>query len=233
MIRYFGTISFLKIITALLLMSDATYFHNVHITYFNFAHTIWVPVLMAITWPCEESTRHRPMCNLLSAHNHVIYWANIIFPTIGFIAGYFYFTNTTAFIKNPSPVVDPSKGYHTVNDTATIVWLMINIPLILNAFLVYTSEPFKVRFFRNIPLLVLVTANLAAAIAFFFTTSSLLYKLALLPIPVDNAGIVLAIMLSAMLLSFFFSRFVESRSTHRINPEELPLSTMTNLMTEQ
>jgi hypothetical protein len=53
MIRYFGTISFIKIPAAILLASDATYFSSTLITYFNFAHTLWMPIAIASSIPVK------------------------------------------------------------------------------------------------------------------------------------------------------------------------------------
>lgn len=66
MIRYFGTISFLKIITSILLLSDLTYFGSTQITYFNFAHSIWLAVFLGLSSTATAPTRRRPLNNLMS-----------------------------------------------------------------------------------------------------------------------------------------------------------------------
>jgi hypothetical protein len=149
-IRYFGTISFLKIIASVILVSDVTYFNSNEITYFNFAHSIWLALFLSLSTPCSTPTKQRPNCNLMSLENHIIYWANIVFPTIGYFAGYYYFYFSSAFQHNPNPapLVTIESGYTGVLCyTNTIVWLLINIPFICNAFVIYRSYPFKCRIY--------------------------------------------------------------------------------------
>jgi len=105
----------------------------------------------------------------MSLENHIIYWANIFFPTIAFVAGYFYLIKTDKFAGNLNQNVTMASGYIGIKcHTSTIVWLMINLPFIANAFFIYNSKPFKCSFHKNIPLLITTIVNLAAAIAFFF-----------------------------------------------------------------
>lgn len=49
MIRYFGTINFIKIIASILLVSDVTYYSNNETIYFNFAHSIWLSICLSLS----------------------------------------------------------------------------------------------------------------------------------------------------------------------------------------
>jgi len=140
MINYFGSISFLKLIASILLVSDVTYFSSTQITYFNFAHSIWLAICIGLSSSSEITTNKRPLNNLLSFKNHIIYWVNVILPTAGFVGGYFYLTNSSSFVPNSLKLVDAKQGYLGLKcQTSTIVWLMINLPLVANAFAVYNS----------------------------------------------------------------------------------------------
>ena len=97
MIRYFGTISFIKIISAAILASDVTYFSSNEVTYFNFAHSLWIPLLYSMASAETKPTKERPNSNLMSFENHIIYWANIIFPTVGYLGAYYFFYNSSAY----------------------------------------------------------------------------------------------------------------------------------------
>jgi len=210
MIRYFGTISFLKIITAILLVSDVTYFSSNQISYFNFANSIWLAVFMGLSSPADTSTKRRPLCNMMSLENHIIYWANIILPTAGFCAAYFYFQQTAAFVPNGLPIVDSIKGYLGLKCTTnTIVWLMINLPFIVNALCIYNSIPFKCQFFSNLPLLITFVCNLAPAIVFFFVTGRMSPGLGLINLPNEQTGGVLGIMGIFLFASLLFNHFFQ------------------------
>jgi cation-transporting ATPase 13A3/4/5 len=208
--RYYGTTSFLKLTTAILLVSDVTYYGGNQAAYYNFAHSIFLAVFMNLSSPAEAPTKRRPVCNMMSLENHIIYWANIIFPTAGFCAAYFYFYNSPAYIPNPLQVVSALKGYLGVKcTTTTILWLMINIPFILNAFFIYNSFPFKCGFFSNILLMVLFVANLIPAIVFFFVTGLVTSGLALVSIPNEQTGGVLGILSIFMVASLLFNHFYQ------------------------
>lgn len=66
MIRYFGTVSFLKVITSILLVSDITYFNPNQVSYFNFANSIWLACFMGLSSPAATPTKRRPLCNMMS-----------------------------------------------------------------------------------------------------------------------------------------------------------------------
>jgi hypothetical protein len=114
----------------------------------------------------------------------MIYWSNIVFPTIGFFAAYYFFYFTEIFRNNSITLVTMEAGYTGVLcHTNTIVWLLINIPFVFNAFIIYRSEPFKCKIYDNLPLFILLILNVIAAIAFFFLTSGLSKTFGLLSIP--------------------------------------------------
>ncbi len=70
----------------------------------------------------------------------MIYWSNIIFPTIGFFAAYYYFYFTDVFRSNTNTEVTVGGGYSGVLcHTNTVVWLLLNIPFVFNAFIIYRS----------------------------------------------------------------------------------------------
>lgn len=65
-IRYFGTINFLKIISSVLLASDVTYFNSTQISYFNFAHSVFLALFMSMSGAWGSASKKRPHCNLMS-----------------------------------------------------------------------------------------------------------------------------------------------------------------------
>lgn len=209
-IRYYGSISFLKLVTSILLVSDVTYYNANQSAYYNFGHSIFLAVFISLSSPGEAPTKRRPVCNMMSLENHVIYWANIILPTAGFCAAYFYFYNTSAYIANPLQTMSALKGYLGLKCTTnTIIFLLINIPLILNAFIIYNSLPFKRRFYTNILLMIVFVANLFPAIVFFFVTGLVTSGLGLVSIPNEQTGGVLGIMGFFMVVSYIFNHLFQ------------------------
>jgi magnesium-transporting ATPase (P-type) len=65
-IRYFGTINFLKIITSVILASDVTYFNPTQLSYFNFAHSLWLALFLSMSGAADKPSKKRPHCNLMS-----------------------------------------------------------------------------------------------------------------------------------------------------------------------
>lgn len=136
----------------------------------------------------------------------MIYWSNIIFPTIGFFAGYYYLYTSEVFLNNPYPSVTASGGYLGLKcHTNTIVWLLINIPFITNIYVIYRSAPFKCKIYENLPILALTIVNAALAILFFFITSKLSNAFGLIEIPAYQSGIVLLIMGISAIASYIFN----------------------------
>ena len=106
---------------------------------------------------------------MLSLKNQVLFWIIVIIPAIGIIAAYFYFYNSPVFVPNSKRVVLSNKGYIGLACmTQTIMFLIMNIPLILNSFIAYSSEPFKQKIYTNITITVAIVGNLIAAIVIFF-----------------------------------------------------------------
>lgn len=73
---------------------------------------------------------------MLSMKNHLIYWGNIIIPSLAIICGYFYFKMRTDFVFNPVPRLTPD-GFYTLCQTTTIVFLLVQVPFALNGFFIY------------------------------------------------------------------------------------------------
>jgi hypothetical protein len=181
MILYFGTVSFLKIVTSCLVVTEIAYFSSNQTIYFNFAHSVFLAIFIPLSVPVDNPTNKKPLCNLFSLRNHLIYWANVIIPTVGLVLGFIYFKTTDSYIPNPSPFVT-LQGYPFFCTINTIVFLMHNLPDIINVFSIYSSDPFKCPFYKNIPLLVLFALNIVAAVVFFFITPSLSNSLQMMPL---------------------------------------------------
>jgi len=97
MIRYFGTINFIKITSSILLVTDVTYYTNNQTIFFNFAHSVWLTVAFALSSSAEVQTKKKPICNFLSLYNHLIYWTNVIIPSAGMCLAYLYFYKSNAY----------------------------------------------------------------------------------------------------------------------------------------
>jgi hypothetical protein len=82
---------------------------------------------------------------------------------------------------------------------------LINIPLIANAFILYSSSPFKTTFVKNIPLLLVTVLTSFPAIAFFFISEKLKKGMKTVKIENYESGISLLIMISCLISSFIFT----------------------------
>lgn len=142
MLQYYCTISWLKLVGYTILASDGTSFNGLQTIYFNFIATIWLPMLMGLSRPNKKMNRYSPCSNFMGIGNHLIYWGNVIIPTMGMVAAYLYYTTTTDFVANPKRAVTDA-GYSFVNKSNAIVFLIIEIPFVWNCIFIYTSEPFK------------------------------------------------------------------------------------------
>ena len=140
---------------------------------------------------------------MLSFKNQVLFWIIVIIPAIGIIAGYFYFQNSPVFVPNKKMIVNPEKVYIGLGCmTQTIMFLIINLPFILNSFIAYSSEPFKKKIYTNIILTVAVLGNLIAAIVIFFFPQSFPKLFFFVAIPYFEAGMVLLIVMGSLILTY-------------------------------
>jgi hypothetical protein len=85
------------------------------------------------------------------------------------------------------------------------MYLLINLPLIVNVFTIYRSYPFKSKFYQNIPLLVLFILNIIAAIALFFTTAYMTKIFYVVSIPFEKSGICLLIMMVCLIVCYILN----------------------------
>lgn len=204
--QYFGSISFLKIITSIILVSEVSYFGGYAIIYFNFAHSLWLAAFIPLSSASNSPTKQRPLTNFLSMQNHILHWANIIFPTIGFVAAYFYFISTDIYVPNKVRVVTLEKGYLGLRCQAqTLMFLLINLPFIVNAFICFRSNPFREPIYKSKILIVTILGNLIAAIVFFFTADTFPPLFFFVSIPATESGVALLIMGVALIASFAFN----------------------------
>lgn len=88
---------------------------------------------------------------------------------------------------------------------------MINIPLIMNAFVCFTSEPFRKRIYDNIVLFVTLVGNIIAAMVIFFFPTSFPTNFGFVTIPTQEAGIVLLIMSASIILCFIVVEFYQRK----------------------
>lgn len=106
---------------------------------------------------------------MLNFKNQLLFWIIVIIPAAGIIAGYFYFKSSPVFVPNTRRVVLPDKGYIGLKCmTQTIMFLIMNLPFIMNSFIAYSSAPFKKKIYTNITLMVAIFGNFIAAIVIFF-----------------------------------------------------------------
>ena len=81
--------------------------------------------------------------------------------------------------------------------------------LILNAFILYKGEPFKSKFYKNIPIMILTLVNFIIIVAFFFNTSKLGRGLGLHTIYNYESGICLVIIASSMIVNFMVTYIIK------------------------
>ena len=146
-----------------------------------------------------------------------MYWGNVVIPTCGIIGGYFYFFNTSEFARNPKPSITIANGFHSQDHSATIVFLMILIPFAFNALFIYSSDPWKEKFYKNIPFSILLVVNVCLGVTFFFITKEMAEAFEMVEISYKNAGICLGITMGGVVLSFAYNSFIRSlKLDHKI-----------------
>jgi magnesium-transporting ATPase (P-type) len=144
---------------------------------------------------------------MLSLKNHLAYWGNIIIPVAGLCFGYFYYIRTDEFIPNPLPVLT-KLGFYTLCQSTTVVFLLIQLPFALNAFFLHSSKPFKQKIYDNWVLLAIIVVNLIADVVYFFICKNGIKALGLVPISVKQGGILLAITVTFLIISYFYNWWI-------------------------
>lgn len=122
------------------MMTETTYFSATQLTYFNFASTVIIPIFITMGSPSELITPLKPIVNMLSVKNHLIYWGNIIIPSLSIICGFLYFRSRDDYLSNPVPRLTLT-GFFTLCQNTTVVFLLVQIPFALNAFFCYNNGP--------------------------------------------------------------------------------------------
>ena len=193
-------------------MWDTTYFSAIQLIYFNFTSTVIIPLFMAGSFPSKNSNRFVPETNFMGLINHLRYWGNVIIPSAGLIAGFFYFVNNPEFVPNETP--EAITQFHPVNMAATIIFLMVLIPFSFNGLFLYISRPWKPKIYRNIPLFVIILLNIISAITLFYLTPYLTDTLATVVISPTPISICLAIVGAATALQYLFNQVIDQMEQH-------------------
>ena len=84
------------------------------------------------------------------------------------------------------------------------MFLMVNLPYIFNAFVTYTSEPYKSKIYKNIPLFVTIVGNAVAAVVIFFYIGKFPQLFYFVSLPYFESGMVLVIMCASIILGYAF-----------------------------
>ena len=141
----------------------------------------------------------------MSLHNHLVYWGNMIISTLGVVAGYFYYIYTDEYEPNEKPEATVLNGFNSKTHTATIIFLMVLLPFNFNALFIYSSTPWKERFFGNFLFSFMLILNISIAGLFFFITRLIAKTFELEPISPFHSLILLSIMGGTVLLSFIYN----------------------------
>ncbi len=92
--QYYFIISWVKLVSSILLLSDSTYFSSMQQIYYNFLATIPIPVILGISFPAAQPTKRRPNGNILTLHSHLLIWGNIVSIAIGMTFTYLWYSST-------------------------------------------------------------------------------------------------------------------------------------------
>lgn len=109
----------------------------------------------------------------MSLENHLVFWGNIIIFTVAEVASYQYYRQSPDFVANPNPVATFADGWNGVNNSGTVVFLMI---IIIYSFLpafIYRSHPWKQQIYKNIPLSFVIVVNVILVFTIYYTTKYL------------------------------------------------------------
>lgn len=167
-IRYYELISFLKVTSSVLLITDSTYLAQMQVIFYTFTTTVIYPIFQAMSKPSKTITNSIPNGNLMSPVNTLRFWGSSIIATMGFVGGYFYFKSTPVFKPNPNPVVD--KVWYTVTYSDTCIFLCMLWPFAVYSFIFYIGKPWKEPIYKNYILLLLILINIGFTVTLFYTT---------------------------------------------------------------
>ena len=199
------------------MIADATYYSSGSLMYLNFTSILIFPLTFAFSKPTEEPTRYVPDSNFMGLHNHLIYWGNVIIPIGGICGAYYYFYNTSEYAANPNPSITIKNGFNSQNHSATIMFLFVLVIFAFNALFIYSSMPWKQRFYKNILFTILFAVNTILSIVFFFITKSMVTAFEMVEISIVNAGICLGIIMGCVVISFFYNQLIRSlKLDHKI-----------------
>lgn len=207
MFLYCTTTSFIRITCSLLMLWDTTYFSSIHLTFMNYSSTVLISVFMALSAPSQHSNRFVPDTNFMGGMNHLRFWTNVIIPSAGLIAAYFYFVQHPDFVPNGTP--EAIDEFHTDNMSATIVFLMILLPGGFNGLILYRSSPWKQPICYNVILFIVIMGNIVSFMALFFFTAETTETLGTVPIPTGLAAVCLAIMISATIVQVIINKIID------------------------
>lgn len=217
LLEYYTSAAFFNVLASIIMIADSTYYSSGTLMFLNFTSLLIFPVTFAFSKPAEEPTRYVPDSNFMGLHNHLIYWGNVIIPTGGICGAYYYFHSTSEFASNPNPSITIANGFNSQNYSATLIFLLVLVICAFNALFLYSSAPWKQRFYRNILFTILFLFNTSLSILFFFITKNLVTAFEMVEISIANAGICLGIMMGCVVLSFLYNQLIRSfKLDHKI-----------------
>ena len=191
----------------IVLTSDASSLSSLQYMYSYFLSSITITILLTVSRPAEDMCKYFNTSNFMGLENHLVYWGNMVIFSAGMALSYLYYSKTSDFVPNPTPSITFQNGYNHTTKSSTIVFLCQNIINIFLGVHIYRSGPWKEPFYKNKAFTIVVVVNILLLIPMYFTTKYLSF-MDVQPIGVNEAGVVLAIMMGSAAVSFVYNKIL-------------------------
>ena len=209
MFRFLTSGSYIRVVAAVLLITDTSYLSSNQLLFINFPSLVAISIVKGIAPPKEEPTPYKPDTNFMGIINQLRFWGNVILYSGAIIAGYLYYVNSGYFVVNPKPIATEEDGFFSINQSNTVIFLMLLIIQVFLAYSLYNSAPWKVPIYRNVLEFLLIVLNLAAGVAFFYLTEQLGGSFQTVPIDYGPVSVILGMVLGAGLLGVLYNWLID------------------------
>ena len=190
---------------SIMLHSNATDLSRAGRIYYNCTSLIMLPFFLLMSSPLKEPTASVPVANFMRRHSQLAIYGNFLIMFLPMVASYIYFKYSSGdFTQTTRNEITLNDGY-TIDETDASLFIILNITWTWASFAMYWGEPWKQKYYQNIPMFTLFILNVIASFLLAFLPEQTAEAFGYKAISMRTAGVFVGITVVGVIIQLIFN----------------------------